>query len=381
MSSLKNRYSISLLLITLTFSLPAHAGIQWERFVSHEKMPPSPGKYHDEEVESGQRRALSILTRDEKIALGMKAEQLDQLTFANFRHNKIFYVATIPGIKVDASNRVVSTDNVVAKVGYSEKHWAANIRKATRSVEAHSELVFTLNPGHEIQLIANQNTRTPLRTIKVLKDPVILSVEAVRSAEKPDASFFPDALGPNFAVVHRIVSDHERDLQHRDDPDRQIDSDKLSFEGVKSKPFAGSEARAKVLPNPMDALLVTAILRSELRGRKETYGVATKNCTNSLFQLMDEVLIYKNPINKAEIKKGIVKFLKTDLPGIIEFMEAQQKLADAEKVQLDAITKTMLVRLKEIDSKKLDESQISESAFSSLPALIKPHLRARGLLK
>lgn len=368
--------SKALLSSFLLFTLPAHAALNWDDFIAQEKMP-AQGKYKGQLVENGQRRALKLLTANQKAELGLDSKEL---VFANFRHNGTFFIAKIPGIVTSSSGKIIGTQNVVSRVVLSEKHWAGKIREATRSVEAHAELVFYPTKGNEIRLIANQDRKQILPKPQILNDAIVLSVEAVRSVDDVKAPFFPNATGPNFAIVHRIVSNHERNMQHRDDPDREIDSNKLKFDQVSSKKYIGAENRASEIQNPMDALLVTAILRSELKGRKETYGIVTKNCTNSLFQLLDDVLIYKAGIDKAKIRKGILRFVKNDLPKIVNYLEEQKKFAEQERAIIDPALNAGLEKIKKYVEKDLTDAEIDESFMSSLPAFIKPHLKARALL-
>lgn len=136
---------------------------------------------------------------------------------------------------MNEKNEVISTDNIVEKIIFSTKHWAAKVRKATENVEVHAELGFFLKPGQGIQLWVNQDQQIHLPEVRTLKESIVYSIEVVRSQEQYDQGFFPAALDPHFAIAHRIVSNTERNMQHLDDPDRSIKSRKLKFEGIQGR--------------------------------------------------------------------------------------------------------------------------------------------------
>lgn len=344
-------------------------GIDWNRFTKDEKMPPF-GKYAGQLVETAQRRAVVLLTDEEKINLGIP---VGQIAFANFRHAKTFYVATIPGITVDSKNRILKTKDIVEKIVFSEKHWAAQIRKETQSLEAHSELSIFLKDQEGIQLILNQDTQTKLNQPRELKEPLVYSIEAVRSKQDPDAGFFPSALGPNFALANRLESNTERNMQHRDDPDRIIISNRLDFTGTTS--------RFPAVLSSKDAVLVSAILKSNKNQRGVAYEVLTDNCTNGLFNILDESVVYKNKIDNKKIKEAVVKFTRKDLKVILLYLQKQKAEAIGNGVVLAAGIDEALNELSKYSEKEARQADIDSHFLLTIPAFINGHLRGRGLIK
>ncbi len=344
-------------------------GIDWTRFISDELMP-SFGKFSTEIVEKIQRRAVILLTTQEKINLKIP---IQQIAFANFRHAGVFYVATIPGIIVDQNNVVVKTDHIVEKIIFSEKHWAAKIRKETQSIEAHSELSIFLKAGHGIQLIVNQDTKEKLKVIKTLNEPIVYSVEAVRSELHPTIGFFPYALGPNFALARRIESSTERNIQHLDDPDRKIVSNHLDFKNTKS--------RIRYVSDPKDAVLVSSILKSNEDQRHTAYEIVTNNCTNGIFNILDSSLIYKNnKIDTERIRNAVIKFSQNDLKQILEYLKQQKFKAAQQGTALSAGLDETIDVISKYSERATLKTEIPNDFLTTIPAFIGGHLQARGLI-
>lgn len=350
------------------FPSEAPLNIEWSRFTPVEYMPEM-GKYRGQTVETDRRRALQFLTLEEKVKLNIPTQQL---AFANFRHSGVFYIATFKGIKVDSQNNIISTEPLVEKIILSEKHWAAKIRKETKSIEAHAEFSFFIKPGQEIQLIANQDLKTKLLNPRILKEPVVFSVEAVRSANDPNADFFPAALGPNFAIAMRIESNTERNQQHLDDPDRIIISNRLVFDQTKSQ--------LPHIQRSEDSVLVRALGMSVENQRSHAYEVMTNNCTNNLFKILDQSVIYKNNINTETIRKAVIKFNKKDLPKIIDYLKAQRLKAAQDNIYVDKKLDDLIQELTQYNEGQIKTMKISETFMTSVPAFIEGHLKARGLI-
>lgn len=343
--------------------------IQWDRFIRDEKMPPF-GKYAGQIVETERRRALILLTEEEKKSLDIPVEQL---AFANFRHAQKFYIATLPGIQVNEKNEIVSTNNIVEKIILSEKHWAAQIRKETRSIEVHSELTFFLKDSQGVQLVLNQDTKTRLKENRELKEPLVFSIEAVKSKDFPQDDFFPAALGPNFALAHRIESNTERNMQHLDDPDRIIVSNKLDF--------SNTQSRLKNVTSPQDAVLVNSILKSYNSQRSQAYEVLTQNCTNGLFNILDQSLKYKNKIDDQKIKAAVLKFTRNDLKKVLIYLKQQKLQAEQTNVAVSESLDKTLVELSRFLESQAATAQIDSQFMLTFPAFIQGHLKARGLIK
>jgi hypothetical protein len=332
------------------------------------------GTYKNQFVENNQRRTLMFLTESEKKLLGIAPHKL---AFANFRHNKEFYVATIDHLEVQNSNAIF-TKPIVEKIVLSKKHWAGKIRLELKDLEVHSELVFYLKDGFHVNLVYNQSKKlNQIHSPQILKS-LVLSVEAIRSQKEPNAPFFPGALGPNFAIGHRIVSLYERNEQHRDDPNRTTSSFRINFSQTK----ANSQSM-----RPEELILIKALYKSNDLGRSETYHIISNNCTNTLFRLFDENLKYNQStskkINLSIIKSDVNKFVKNDLNDIIAFLE---ELSNEYKNSLDEKSRNLLrEKLINFSSKKINTVELealnnpSEFLFE-IPAFINTHLKARGLI-
>ena len=343
--------------------------IDWGRFTPTEYMPPL-GKYSGQKVEINRRRRLVFLTPEEKKLIGIPE---NQLAFANYRHAQVFYIATIPGIYVDASNGLTKMDPIIEKVILSEKHWSAKIKKELSSVEAHSEMGFFLKPGYEITLLVNQDQKKKLPHPRILKESVVYSIESVRSEQEPNADFFPGALGPNFAIAFRVVSNTERNIQHLEDPDRIIISNKLDF--------SKSKSQVKNASGSKEALFWNALNTSAKNKRSQAYEVTMNNCTNGLFHLLDESLKYNKPINTEIIRQGALKFNKKELPKIIDYLRAQQAKGSENSIYMGPEVDALIQELIQYNEGKIKELKISENFMLSIPAFIGPHLKARGLIK
>lgn len=343
--------------------------INWSRFTPVDYMP-SQGMYKGQPVETTQKRAVFLLTEQEKINLGIPN---DQLAFANFRHSGVFYIASIPGFKMDKNNNLIQTNEVVEKIIFSEKHWSAQNRKETKSVEVHSELSFFLNKNSLITLWYNQDQQTKLPMPRILNESVVYSVEAARPASDKNAQFFPGALGPHFALVFRVESNTERNQQHREDPERTIISNNLDFSGTTS--------RLSSTINSMDTILYNAILTSEKNQRQQTYQIATNNCTNNLFDLIDHSVKYNQEFDINVLKKEIKKFNKNEVPVLITFLKNKSQEAKKLNINLDSEFNSMVNELVKYNNNQIDTLEVSETFMLSFPGFLKGHLKARHLIE
>lgn len=336
---------------------------------------PRLGKYKNQTVENDQRRTIVLLSADEKQTLGI---QSDTLAFANFRHNGQFYIAAIEGMKSNSQGRPVSSKKLIEKIILSKKHWAGKTRPETKEMEVHAELLFYFQKDNGIKLIYNQNKKSLLARPQILGS-LVLSVEAIRSSQAKEAAFFPDALGPNFAIGHRIVSVYERNMQHRDDPERTITSYRFDMSDTKSKRNGFG---------PAESLLAGSIEKSHDLGRKQTYHIITNNCTNNIFNVLDENISYNKSrdgkIDYSLIKKDIVDFVNRDLNAMLSFLE---NMADKNKNVIDPQTRELLrkyvvehslARVEDIDMSKVNSP---DNLMYQVPAFIDGHLRARGLYR
>lgn len=344
--------------------------------VSQEKdAMPRLGKYKNQKVENNQRRTIMFLTPKEKSLLGIKN---DVMAFANFRHNGQFFIAAIDQMKVNSQGRPTSSPSIIEKIVLSKKHWAGKTRPETKEMEVHAELVFYFKNNSGINLIYNQDKQLPLAKPQRLAN-VVLSIEAIRGAQSEKAPFFPDALGPNFAIGHRIVSLHERNTQHRDDPERTITSYRLNMNDTKSKRNG---------LNSFEALLAGSLEKSNDLGRKQAYHIITNNCTNNIFTILDENISYNKTrggkIDYSLIKQDIVDFVNKDLEAMMSFLEdmaaKNQNVVDAQTRELlrKYVVEHSLARASDIDMSKVSSP---DNLMYQVPAFIDGHLRARGLLK
>ncbi len=341
---------------------------------ANDKMP-RVGKFRNQTVENNQRRTIMFLDNNEKKAFGISPQSL---AFANFRHNGQFFIATIDGMRSNSQGRPQASNNIIEKIILSKKHWAGKTRPETKEMEVHAELLFYFKQNAGVNLIYNQNTKAPLKNSQRLGS-LVLSVEAIRSSQHEKAEFFPAALGPNFAIGHRIVSLYERNMQHRDDPERTIKSYKLNLNDTRSRrnSFGSSEA-----------LLAGSLEKSNDLGRKQPYHIVMNNCTNNLFTVLDENMTYNRSrggkIDYSVIKQDIVDFVNKDLDAMINFLDhmasKNQNFVDAQTREMlrKYVIEHSLTRAEDIDMSKVNSP---DNLMYQVPAFIDGHLEARGLIK
>ena len=197
-----------LLTALVSFSVFANEDLI-ERYKQKNELMPATGQFAGETIESKEKRTLILLSDVEKTIFGI---DIEDIAFANFRHNGEFYIASIPAIKVDSKQNLKRATKVVKSVSFMKEHWSGKSRPETKSVEVHSELLFDFEKSSGIKLIFNQDKRQDVKGDKRIYGAV-LSIEAIRSEENPKADFMPAGLGYNFAVGYRFYSYAERDLK------------------------------------------------------------------------------------------------------------------------------------------------------------------------
>lgn len=334
---------------------------------------PKNGQFKNHKVENKQRRTIVFLNSNEKKVFGLKA---DEIAFANFRHNGNFFIASIEGLKSSSDGRPISSSSLIEKVVLSKKHWAGKARPETKELEVHAELIFYFKNSSGIKLHYNQSTESNLKQPQRLSS-LVLSIEAIRSSLENDTPFFPASLGSNFAIGHRIVSLHERNTQHRDDPERTTSSHRLNLGDTRSR---------KLNFNSAEALLSLSLEKSNDLGRKEAYNMFTSNCTNNLFKIIDEALNFNRSIdgkiNYSLIKEDITSFVQEDLETILNFIEkmALEKQNFIDMQSFEKLKKYLQSHL----ITQAEDIQLNETTGNLLyqvPAFIDGHLKARGLIE
>ena len=364
-------YALSLLISISTFAQTIPKIL--ERVSQKNDLMPATGKFKQQKVENQQRRTIVFLTAVEKKALGINQ---DEVAFANFRHNNNFFIASIDGLKSSTDGRPLSSSNLIEKIVLSKKHWAGKSRPETKELEVHAELLFYFKSNSGVKLHFNQNSQIKLSQPQRLAT-LVLSIEAIRSSSESTTPFFPAALGSNFAIGHRIVSLHERNTQHRDDPDRTTSSYKLNLNDTKSK---------RKNFNSAEALLSASLEKSHDLGRKEAYNMFNNNCTNNLFKIFDENLNYNQSIGGKIsyhlIKEDIVSFVQEDLEKILTFIE-RMAVENQNMIDIKSFNKLKKYLQSHVIS-QAEDIQLNDSTGNLLyqvPAFIDGHLEARGMIK
>lgn len=372
--------SIFIGLLTLSLShivfadVPTEINATLKRVSQENDLMPALGRYKNQLVENIQRRTLVFLTQEEKKLFKIRPHVL---AFANFRHNKIFHVAYFNDIFVNPVNgEITGANSFVEKVILSKKHWAGKTRPETKDLEVHAELLFYFRNGSGITLVYNQNSKQFIRPLTL--GSAVLSVEAIRPVRDENASFFPYALGPNFAIGHRVISLFERNMQHKDDPERTTSSHRLDLRNTSSR-------LARM--GPSEATLITSLMRSHSLGRNHAYDLFTNNCTNNIFDVLDTSLVFNKSlggkIHYNVIKNDVVNFVNSDLKDIIEFLE---DMSSPYQQGVDAKTRNILrnylaqFSLRQASDLNMEKIKEPKKLLYQVPAFIDAHLKARGLI-
>lgn len=121
-------------------------------------------------------------------------------------------------------------------------------------------------------------------------------------------------------------------------------------------------------------------MKSNQLQRSQPYEIATNNCTNNQFTLLDENLIYKNNlIDLEQVKKSYNKFLQIDLKNILDFLvDLKTKDKNLDPATKNAIDQ-LVSQLSQGIFSQLKDVKVDSRFLITLPALIDGHLKARGL--
>lgn len=357
-----NRLISSLFFIT---SLIAQADLDFARFEQRNQPMPATGAFAGLEMQYDSKRTLIALTAQEKEELGLAPTDL---VVANFWHGQSYYIAQIKGVKVDPqSQEVLEASSLVQNIKYVKEHWSGKTKPETKEVEVHSLLLLTLNKP--LQLLANQDRELILKNPISIKEMVI-SVEALRAQTQKSAEFLKYAFGPHMGVAHLIYSWEKRLDIKASEPETEYTYYPLVFDQTKSK---------NPLLDEKSAILLKGIQNSLTIGRKDTYNAFTYNCTNKLFQLIDDALLTK--FDKTPVISEIKVFVKKDLPGLLSYA---RKMADAKGEYVPQMVQENFSKMIESSLNDLvqnhDPTVDELNAISSMPMFVEGHLQARELL-
>lgn len=355
-------------MMALTLSFPLFAAIDWSRFDQTSDPMPSLGAFRGEVVQHTTRRTLIPLTINEKKELGLDPKAY---ILANFWHKNNYYLVEIPGVKVSPlGTSIYYGTPIIEKVDFVKEHWAYTSRPETREVEAHSELLFTFKKGCELKLVYDQKEHfkffKPTRINKA-----IVSVEALRPEGKENLDFMPYALSPNFAVAHLVYSWEQRAIIKSQEPETHYNFIPLNFRYQSSQ--------VQNVRSTMTALFLSGVQKSVMLGRKNAYDMFTYNCTNKLFELIDESL--NSNFDFEVLRSDVLKFSKNELPRLINYVEDLTKdktsnIPSDVKVQLKNILQTEFI--KNIKEHKATEKDLN--FLSAFPPFVEGHLKARKLI-
>jgi len=315
---------------------PDYRQIDWQRFIPKNDKMPAFGAFKNDVATLNEKRTLVVLTENEKQILGYKANDLLLANFAG-KDGK-YYVIYIPGIEIDTKKSTAKpnaglviikpTNNIIQKVDIIKEYWAKGIRPDTTSIEIHAMMKFTFAANSRPLLIANQKELEAGSFSKgkanISQDNAMISAEAVRANSQPNAGFFPYALGIDYAIAHLIY-----DYNYR------VAATRAGGEGPEYEklPLNFNESRSTNYPktittSPKMALFLEGIQRNLIKGRSETYNIFLNNCTNALFNIIDDVLKIK--IDSYDpLKMSINNFIANDVPDL---------LVAVDKMQLDKQT-------------------------------------------
>lgn len=347
-------------------------------FLQEGQLMPKSGKYKNEFIENNEKRTLIRLTVAQKEKFGISIEDL---AFANFRHDAEFYIATFPSIRVKSNQRPQKISETVEEVIFVKKHWAKNARPETASVEVHSELVFKFKDSAPLKLVYNQ-TKKDYTDISLTG--AVYSIETARGQDGLSSNFMEDALGPNFAIARRFYSLSERKSNYDKQPDTVQSFSPLNFSNTKTKDNQGDI-------KPQDYLLYQAIRESDVYGRNQTYLLLENNCTSRLFDLLDSSLLYNQStngkINFQDIDNGYIDFVNNDLEELLQFIikfAGSKGYSLPPGIGLMSATGTAKgIALESLDDMKKFSAANGEDPrnfFYNIPIFINGHLKARGLV-
>jgi hypothetical protein len=333
---------------------------------------PTKGAYARERAENLRARTLVLLKDEEKRAFGIESSAL---AFANFRDHEHFFVAYVPGIRVDDKSIPTSSNSVVSEVHAIQEHWAALTKPALAAVEAHTYLRFFFKSGSGVKLVYDQTTQSSVETSRAAISPAVLSIEAIRPASKPSADFMPSALLYDFAIGNLFYSQSDRDLWEKDDIGKVVDDFRLNLRA--------STSRVAGITSPSDAILVRSIQTSHNRGRSQTYNFVEDNCTNRLFDLLDNSITYGHDFDRSILVNEIKVTIRNNI--------AQQLVLLKDKVREKGknLPPSALAELSAMTEQQIATSLVSAAETAEeprefgtwIPPFVRPHLAARHLIK
>ncbi|MDH4467491.1 MAG: hypothetical protein QE271_05480 [Bacteriovoracaceae bacterium] len=399
--------------------------INWNRFIPHDSVPFT--SVFKGELTKNDKRTLVLLTELEKQKIGIDK---DVLAFANFAKlnpstQKInFYVIQFPSIKIDTNPSLKNISKIVGlrsskdpaeltqieslvyrengviqnikEVTFVKEHWSARARPETYAIEVHCLIKFVFEQGSTFDkylpnLVINQTSiennqweSSVLPTKERVQTNVIISGEAIRAQSHPQAGFFPSAMKLDFAFAH-LIYDYEARKSTTISEGGEYEELPMRFENI-----VPSFKYSKTTKSPKLSLLFEGFHRNLALGRVETYNLFIKNCTNSLFEIMDDVLKFK--ADYRFLNDDIVNFIREDAPSLIATLSAK-KIENSSLPPEVAIflyqsngemSEALLVNyLKTLESKAA-QTTLTKSDIKFLaawPPFVEGQLKARNLLK
>ena len=343
-----------------------------KRVVQANDFMPTKGAYARERAENTRARTLVLLKNEEKRAFGIEPSAL---AFANFRDHEHFYVAYIPGIRVDDKNIPTSSSSVVSEVHAIQEHWAALTKPALAAVEAHTYLRFIFKSGSGVKLVYDQTTQSPVETSRLAISPAVLSIEAIRPASKPSADFMPSALLYDFAIANLFYSQFDRDLWEKDDIGKVVDDFRLNLKA--------STSRVVGISSPADAILVRSIQTSHNLGRSQTYNFVEDNCTNRLFDLLDNSVTYDRGFDRSILVNEIKITIRNNIAQQLVLLKDTVK-EKGKDLPASALADLSAMTEQQIATRLVSAAETAEEPkeFGTwIPPFVRPHLAARQLIK
>jgi len=402
------------------------SSISWSRFIPQDKVPV--GSSFTGLLTKNEKRTLVVLTEEEKIKLNINKDVLAYANFAKYHETDkkvYYYVIEFPGIKINTPKTLENMAKIVATrskfgidtaaklktmpslvvtniiqnikdVNFVKEHWSEGARPGTTEVEVHSMLRFIFQSGPSFssvmpRLVINQTkieagnfaaANVPLDEQK--QTNLIISGEAVRPDNDPNASFMPSAFKVDFAIAHLIYNYETRQVSTAAEGGT-YEVLQLNFSKVKNYKYK------EISGSPMLALLLEGFHRNLALARAETYNIFIKNCTNVLFEIIDDVL--KFTPNYQHLKDDINLFIEKDMPVLVDHIESTgvkddalpkevQEFLKANTVSGTANNETLLLKYVQSLPKKLETTSITDKDVKFLapwPPFVEGQLKSRNL--
>lgn len=372
-----------------------------DRFLqSHDKL--KNGSNAGELLEYKNKRTPLILKANEISDYGLE----DNKTYiANFKHavkngskvDSSFYIAEVIGSKVknlSAKSILASDINNRASVHFVKEKWAGDKRAQIQELEAHSSLLIRFprpdtlaypENARGVKLVMKQTDVGILKKIKnpILISDIVISIEAFRTHKEENKGFFPGGLLDHFGVGLRIYSAAEN--YHR--RGKEVSSYHDDYYSLKYVPVKNSMIKNA---DPAMALLTQAIIDTDIMGRTQNYNLFNYNCTNMLFNLIDQVLDYSkvnkygsNKIDHDEYYTEIKTAIEKNFNNVINYLsnsifsDVTARYSDFYHIVKDAVRnkgkEDLLSYIESMDSRERE-------LLSSYPIFIKANLIGRGIL-